>query len=54
MPPWLVVGDVVVFRIIVACDLSSKVRETGFCSVVGLFRISESRGWQSKSVLSLS
>lgn len=37
MPPWLVVGDVVVFRIIVVCDLSLKMRETGFCSVVRLF-----------------
>ena len=37
MPPWLAVGDVVVVRIIVACDLNLKLRETGFCSVVRLF-----------------
>ena len=48
------VDIVVVFQIIVTCDLKSKVRETGFCSMVGLFRISESCGWQSESVLSLS
>ena len=29
MPPWSVVGIVVVFQIIVTCDLSSRVRETG-------------------------
>ena len=40
MSPCLVVSIVVVFQIIVACDLNSKVRETGFCSVVRLFRIS--------------
>ena len=37
VPPWLAVGNVVVFRITVVYDLSLKMRETGFCSVVRLF-----------------
>ena len=54
MPPWSVVKLVVVSELIVTCDLKSKVFETGVCSVMGLFRVSEARGWQSKSILDLS
>ena len=54
MPSWLVVNLVVVFRLIIVRGLSSKVLETRFCSIVGLSRISEARGWQPKSVLDLN
>ena len=35
---------VVVSELIITCDLKSKVFETGVCSVMGLFRVSEARG----------
>ena len=54
MPPWLVVNLVVVFELIVTCDLSLKAFETAFYYVMGLFYISEARCWQSTSVLDLS